>query len=287
MDNELSRFELAVLSAISVPVADHDKVVARTARKEEALYTVSTLPIKRQRRYVTMPIRAKGDEYDRYYSPDMEMLMSIPDKNFGIIVVAPRVVIENSFTIRSDIPKGYAAYGSYDSCWQFDCITTATDSLRTSHVQTIIGIKGCKVDALFPVRTPKEIVRSSRLKSSKESAINFAVSASVLEDYDLNHFWHVDLTDAGVSDNAPVTIATYAREEDAKSFLDLRTAPLTKTGQRKRVLHWVSGHQRCFGSHTVEVQRHLRGLTEYTFGGFNIKVTQPIKPAKGQTESNP
>ncbi len=267
----LSNVEMAILGALSKPVDDTEKVVGRSNNgREEVIYKTSTLPMKRQSRYVTFSFGPDTDEDHRLFSDDMEMLLKVPDSDFGVIMVADSLIKESSFTKLANVPKGYAAYGSYDSVWQLDFIGTLTHNLKSKHIQQVLAVKGRKVVALYPVRTPKQILTRFRQRDNREVSTSFALSASVLEDYNLNQFWHVDITDS-------VTIATYAKEREVKSFLDIRTEPLTKTGQRKRVLHWVSGHRRMIGNKTTEVAKHLRGLDQFKLGGFDIAITQPQK----------
>lgn len=268
----LNKVELAILGALSKPVDNHNKVISRSSNgTEEFVYKTSALPIRRQNKYVTFSFGPDTDEEHRLFSADMEMLLKVPDSSFGVIMVTDSIVKESSFTKLNNVPRGYAAFGSYDSVWQFDFVGTATSNLKAEHIQMVMAVKNRKVVVLYPVQTPRQILTMFRQRDNKKASESFAVSSSVLEDYALNQFWHVDITDT-------VTISTYAKERDVKSFLDIRTAPITKAGQRKSVLHWVSGHRRKIGDKTTEVVKHLRGLDHFELGGFDVAITQPRKP---------
>lgn len=178
---------------------------------------------------------------------------------------------EISFTKLNDIPKKYASFtGSLDSVWQLDHYLTQTQTLKKDHTQRVFGIKDKKIYVMYPYSLNQAIVVRDRIKHTKECSRIFTLCASVAEDYQLSPYWNIDITDS-------VTIATYGRIEQVKELLDIRKDPLTQSGQRKRVLHWVASHNRVYGDRVVEVPQHLRGLTEYEIGGFAIKITQPTK----------
>ena len=219
---------------------------------------------------MTVPFGSDTEEDHRLFTSDLDQVMKLPDSSFGVVMTTNTLVKESSYTKLSRIPKKYASFGSFDSVWQLDYLATAANTLKTEHLQSVFGVKNRKAFRIYPVNTPKQILLNYRLRDNREATEHFAICSSLLEDYNLNQFWHVDITDS-------VTIATYAREQEVKAFLDIRTDPLTQTGQRKRVLHWVSGHRRIIGGESVPVARHMRGMEKFEIGGFNVAITQPQK----------
>lgn len=64
----LSNVEMAILGALSKPVNDTNKVIGRSSKgMEEVVYTTSSLPIKRQSRYVTFSFGPDTDDDHRRF----------------------------------------------------------------------------------------------------------------------------------------------------------------------------------------------------------------------------
>lgn len=230
----------------------------------------SNLPAKRQRKYVTFSLEAETDDNYRLFTGDLDQVMILPTESFGIIMPDTDCVKEVSYTKLSKIPKGYASFAnSFDSVWQLDYYQTSS-LLSSDHSQRVFGIKNRKGYVLYPFSYPNESRSQYRDRDNKEVTQNFAICSSVLEDSKLSNFWNIDISDFA-------TITTYGSEESVKELLDIRKEPLTKTGQRKKVLHWVAGHRRNYKNKTVDIESHLRGLTEFELGGFAVNITQPTK----------
>lgn len=266
----LSNVELAILSILNKPVIDNAVRTGKNRDTEERVYAINTLPVKKLQRYITTSMTMETDDDYRLFTCDINSVMALPKEDFGVVLVSDRYVKENSFNMLNVIPRGYP-HGTFDAVWQFDFIYTDVRTLRSRLVQSVFAVKGNQCIPLYPLKTPKQIIIKDRGRHIREITQHFALCTSIVEDYMLNQFWHLDLTDS-------VTISTYGKEHDIKSFLDIRDEPLTKTGQRKRVLHWVSGHRRVTkGGKEVKIEKHLRGLEHFNLGGFDVDITQPRK----------
>jgi len=60
-----------------------------------------------------------------------------------------------------------------------------------------------------------------------------------------------------------------------KELFALREAPLTPSGRKKSILHWVKNHLRKNKNKPTNVKQHWRGTREIYIGGFNIKLEEP------------
>ena len=269
-DNVLSNVEKAILSVLSEPLTVKDgTIISKRDRKEEFLVNTSSLPPKKQSRYITSSMG--GDEDGRLFSANINDLIVLPAASFGVILPTAAEVKELSFTKLKNIPPKYMSFSkSFDSVWQLDHYLTQVHNLKKDHMQRVFGIRDNKFYVLYPFNTNRSVSERDKIKHAKESSTIFSVCASIVEDYQVSPFWNIDITDG-------ITISTYGQIDHVKQLLDIRNEPLTETGQRKRVLHWVAGHRRVRGDKVIDVPQHLRGLTEYEIGGFHIKVTQPTK----------
>lgn len=66
--------------------------------------------------------------------------------------------------------------------------------------------------------------------------------------------------------------------EIVKSLFYARQAPLTESGRKRPILHWVRSHQRRIKEGVdVDISKHLRGITKFEMDGFPFTITNPTK----------
>ena len=67
-------------------------------------------------------------------------------------------------------------------------------------------------------------------------------------------------------------------KESIKSLFYARSCPLTETGRKRPILHWVRSHQRRLEKGIdVDISAHLRGICEFNMHGVDMAITQPNK----------
>ena len=104
----------------------------------------------------------------------------------------------------------------------------------------------------------------------REMDAQFAIVASFVEDASL--FWHAKVTNGK-------SVTLYTDEPALKELADLRDSPTTATNRRKPVLHWVRSHKRVLQEgRTAEIERHLRGISQFDIDGFQFSISKPQKP---------
>ena len=65
-------------------------------------------------------------------------------------------------------------------------------------------------------------------------------------------------------------------ESQIKSLLYARQLPMTVTGRKKPILHWVKAHQRRLKEGIdIDVKRHLRGESEIVMNGTRFQIIYP------------
>lgn len=106
-----------------------------------------------------------------------------------------------------------------------------------------------------------------------EAKTTAVLTASMVEDFRLDWRWHVSL-----ADSAEIVFPTDAL--GAQKAFAMRDVAAGK--RRKAILHWVKAHGRVKNERTIEVQEHLRGVTEFSVDGIRCKITSPEKLRKNK-----
>jgi hypothetical protein len=134
-------------------------------------------------------------------------------------------------------------------------------------------IRDCKIDPL----TKRPIHFKNRPVMHKNSGSYqdfYSIWASVtIQCYqDRRYLWNVQAHD-GI---AKATFGVYP--EQIKSLFYARGLPMTETGRKRPILHWVGAHQRRMKSGTeIDVDQYLRGIHEFEMNGTSFKITSPFK----------
>lgn len=96
---------------------------------------------------------------------------------------------------------------------------------------------------------------------------------------DARYVWNVETAEALVGKGfwkTPLRLGV--SEEHVKSLFYARDIPLTETGRRRPILHWVQAHERRLRTGIdIDVRKHLRGIFEFEMAGFPFRITNPIK----------
>lgn len=92
---------------------------------------------------------------------------------------------------------------------------------------------------------------------------------------DRKYLWNVSANE-GI---AKATFGVYP--EQIKSLFYSREMPMTETGRKRPILHWVAAHQRRIKNGIeVDIEKHLRGTNEFVYNGTKFTITQPLKKIK-------
>jgi hypothetical protein len=65
------------------------------------------------------------------------------------------------------------------------------------------------------------------------------------------------------------------RMDTKKYFADRDLTVKTETGKRKKIIHFVSEHERTVRDKKVVIKEHLRGLNKFTWNGYDCVITAP------------
>jgi hypothetical protein len=90
--------------------------------------------------------------------------------------------------------------------------------------------------------------------------------------------WRVETSESVIGDTIKTPLSLGVDSEHIKSLFYARQAPLSDSGRKRPILHWVEAHQRRVKSGVdVDISRHLRGITQFDMDGLSFRITSPIK----------
>ena len=137
-----------------------------------------------------------------------------------------------------------------------------------------VGINS-KDDRIIPVIDPKWVY--NRYKFSRQwikSAFSLCVNAYL----DARYLWNVDCYyQYGKNLNVWLKFGVY--EEHIKSLLYSRDLPVTASGRKRPIQHWVKAHKRRIkkGTDITQVKKHLRGINRFEMFGYKFLISNPMK----------
>lgn len=105
------------------------------------------------------------------------------------------------------------------------------------------------------------------LSDPNESTFMITTLCSLVEDAQRTNAMLASVKDA-IEVHVPVPLDAY------KEVFALREAPMTPSGRRKAIVHWVASHmRRSTNGSEHKVIRHTRGVEEFTIDGLRVRLT--------------
>ena len=100
------------------------------------------------------------------------------------------------------------------------------------------------------------------------------------------YIWNIETRQPNTSFGFPAMVTFGIEMEMVKSLAYARTLPLTESGRKKPILHWVRSHQRRIKDGIeIDIEKFLRGVTGFDMGGLEFNITRPVKTPKKQGKS--
>jgi len=122
---------------------------------------------------------------------------------------------------------------------------------------------------------------STRTKWRRDPMFNAATTvwpAMVFNAWaDRRYLWQVRTQDHVINHlETPLTLGV--AEEHVKSLFYARNLPVTETGRKRPILHWVRAHARRIAEGVdIDVRKHLRGITEFEMDELRFQIISPHK----------
>lgn len=111
------------------------------------------------------------------------------------------------------------------------------------------------------------LISGSKGRNSEIEGRQLILAASVIEDAH-----RPSVFTASIKESAEVVLPVPIGEH--KDLFSLREAPLSPSGRRKAILHWVAKHARSRGkSNKVEVDAYLRGVRQLSMDGLTVTLS--------------
>lgn len=118
-------------------------------------------------------------------------------------------------------------------------------------------------------------IRSGIVGNNDQNVSHIGTSAALNFFSDKKHLWNVQCFEK----KAKATFGVY--ESQIQSLFYARQLPLSETGRKRPILHWVSSHRRRIASGLeVDIKNHLRGISEFEMNGTLFRISLPQKECK-------
>lgn len=202
------------------------------------------------------------DSDDRLFSPHYEDLVVNPIETLGDEAETAFVLGDDGCVLwtcfrRTKAPKRAATLGKAAAWYELHFRSISENGTGSYKKRVIpLGVDG----RVLPYRLGEHAVSDPKTTST------VVLSCSLIEDCRRAKAFTASVCD-GVELRFPVGDAAY------KEVFALREAPLTPTGRRKAILHWVSKHVRHTKNTSTVVDRHTRGVAEIVVDGLTVRLT--------------
>jgi hypothetical protein len=125
-----------------------------------------------------------------------------------------------------------------------------------------------------------ETVQNLEERKNCEDFTTLDAYAAITSYQDRKYLWNVQANE-GI---AKAKFGVYP--EEIKSLFYARELPMTETGRKRPILHWVKAHQRRMKlGIEIDIEKHLRGINEFVYQGTKFIITRPIKIAKIKSDN--
>ena len=234
--------------------------------------------VKRWTQYDATPFMPKNPlvfvdifNEERLFCASADLLMADPSDQFDemelIQVCGGDISYRwNGIKKRKSAPRAFIRPGC-DVFWD-SCQRTVYKSGREDIMTNVFGWNKKLKKAIscpLPEHKPHVIAGTERTLE-KEMGQTLCLMASVSEDVKVN--WSVTIK----KDSA---FTVYSTEEKIKELCEMRDAPLSASGNRAAICHWVRAHKRKTSNAPVDVKKHLRGVVDFPLGDMRVTITPP------------
>lgn len=192
-------------------------------------------------------------------------------------------------------PQGIKLPRNVDRIYKFILWTFYEDGLKCSQLDNVYSEEMSDVNldistTYLSVNFQKETVFPcfdergySPIRITRKYAREiFYITASAYADR--KHLWNVAVQ-MPVTEYLSCVVVFGVHEDHIKSLLYARSTPITSSGRKRPIQHWVSSHDRRLEKGIdVKVKKHLRGITDFEMYGQNFKIMSPHRAGNSEIE---
>ena len=200
--------------------------------------------------------------------------------DFAAIPIQADSVYKYNFAVAKRLPKlprGWAALPGSSATYSLGFLYRGFGGreLRRTLSEDVLYYDGWYYsligDKFFPCR------KSYFPNGGPAGRVSIYGSAALQTVSDFRHMWIVSTEETTLS-RTTTPLRLGVDSEIIKSLFYARQAPVSESGRKRPILHWVRSHiRRLKEGIDIDVNRHMRGITEFDMGGFSFRITQPIK----------
>jgi hypothetical protein len=197
---------------------------------------------------------------DRVYAADPNLLLSPVAEILGdsaeVAVVFEGAVRWMGFRRTARLPRGVCTVGKAKTLYEAHSRTIDANGGEV-YTKSMLGLSpsGKAVPVIIP-----------GVGCSGGHFQMLTLAASVIEDSRRPETVSAEFTD-GATLVIPVDL------EDYQDLFALRDAPLSPSGRRKAILHWVAKHRRRHRSGPIQIPAHQRGVHQFVVDGLTVRLT--------------
>jgi hypothetical protein len=148
------------------------------------------------------------------------------------------------------------------------------DAMKTTSFPFVVSKLNGKI---LPCRWLQRGEDATNRVASIGAAFAVDAAATINAWSDRRHLWNVE-TEEPIISRMATPFRLGVSEEHVKSLFYAREAPLTESGRKRPILHWVRAHQRRLKAGVdIDVRKHMRGIIEFEMDGFPFRITSPVK----------
>ena len=133
--------------------------------------------------------------------------------------------------------------------------------------------------SLFPYRL-RNLHSEGLNLSGNTHRVNFYGSGAINLIADSRYLWKIEATDDFKWRSTELTAKLIfgAEPEIVKSLFYSRSLPVTETGRKRPILHWVMAHKRRLKEGVdIDISKYLRGITKFEIENIPFQITSPLK----------
>ena len=95
---------------------------------------------------------------------------------------------------------------------------------------------------------------------------------------DRQYIWNIETYEKTEFTGLDARVVFGIEEPMVKSLFYARSLPMTESGRRRPILHWVNAHKRRLQAGTdIDIEKYLRGISAFEMGNLNFTITRPFK----------
>ena len=161
------------------------------------------------------------------------------------------------------LPKRYVCKGSKDAV--FEIHYRYIDGSKSEYIRGVFGYNGHNINKAFTDMS--SFKQTNYLLNNRYDNENFVLTTSMFDD--LADQWITEIT---LNDQS---IIIGSNRDGVNKLSKLREEPLTITGRKKAIMHWVAEHTRLTKSGYSDISTHTRGIDSFNIDDFSIRISPP------------